>query len=314
MRPVSKLDDLYDAAKILVAAEERARVRLSDVRGRKFYVAMLGLHTEFDSFEFGDPALLLRRIEEGPHETALARVLTEPSLWGVVGRYARAMTHELVIDREPAKDDQTALNLARFIVSALRARTLAEFLVPAVATYPWAAMAGLKSAECDVRLIEDVPLAKRLAPTKRVELSEAQWVSDNLLRFIDLLQDPAYRIAVDALTTHQHEATERTMTAILWAGIEALFKAKVETTFRVSAYVAAYLEPAGQPRLALFQRLKKLYAIRSQAVHGEAVSAARLREHILEVRRLLSRVVCKAAESGRVPTPDAAEVQLFLGP
>lgn len=305
-----KLDELHRAAEQLKALEDRARVRLSQVSGRKLYVAIVGLQTAFDAFEFHGPAIVLRRVEETPGEVALARVLKRPGLFGVVGRYSRGIAHELVVDRE-AVGDQSALDFAWWTLSALRARSLAEFLVPACADYPWAAMAGLKSAECDVQLLEDVPKAKRLAPPVTVTTDHAEWVRDNLERFIALLEDPAYRLATDALTTHQHEASERTMTAILWAGIEGIFKAKVETTFRVASYVATYIEPAGDGRLVLFNRVKRLYNVRSQAVHGEPIGASKLREHVIDVRSLLADVVCKAAEQGAVPTVASLEAALF---
>ena len=52
---------------------------------------------------------------------------------------------------------------------------------------------------------------------------------------------------------------------------ESLFGATPETTFRVTAALAAFLETGYEKRLARRKEFDEIYRIRSRIVHGEAV-------------------------------------------
>ena len=57
--------------------------------------------------------------------------------------------------------------------------------------------------------------------------------------------------------------------ALIWSGIEGLFQIDYELSFRLSLYVAKYLAPGNRAKLkAIFDEVKKLYGMRSKAVHG----------------------------------------------
>jgi hypothetical protein len=56
--------------------------------------------------------------------------------------------------------------------------------------------------------------------------------------------------------------------------------------------------------------MKKLYDTRSKAVHGSQLDAARLAEHILAVRSLLSRLLCHFIQAAHVP--DEQELELAV--
>ena len=99
--------------------------------------------------------------------------------------------------------------------------------------------------------------------------------------------------------------------AALWAGFEALFGISSELRFRLSLLAAAYLEERGPERLALYRRIKKLYDYRSKAVHGGATSDDLLTGHVIEVRRLLSRLMCRMTEAGIMPTTEEYEELLL---
>ncbi|WP_223259928.1 HEPN domain-containing protein, partial [Ralstonia pseudosolanacearum] len=103
----------------------------------------------------------------------------------------------------------------------------------------------------------------------------------------------------------------RMSAAALWAGFEALFGINAELRFRLAALAAAYLEERGPNRLALYRRVKTLYDYRSKAVHGAATSDKQLASHILEVRGLLSRLMCRATQAGVLPSTDDFEELLF---
>jgi hypothetical protein len=95
----------------------------------------------------------------------------------------------------------------------------------------------------------------------------------------------------------------------LWGGLEQLFApSTAELRYRVSSLLAAYLEPHGEARLALYKRLLKLYNQRSQAAHTAAEPGTGA---IVETFVLMRNVLVKIIDSGHVPTQDNLERLLF---
>ena len=160
-------------------------------------------------------------------------------------------------------------------------------------------------------LLEDVPAARRFGDAIVVSQVDLKWVSVHLTAWIDLLERPAFRLAVDSLTTHHQQANLRMAAASLWAGFEALFGVNSELRFRLSALAASYLEPRGTSRVNLYKRIKTLYDYRSKAVHGGATSDMQLQSHIIEVRGILSRLLCRMVEAKLLPSTEQFEEYLF---
>jgi hypothetical protein len=95
----------------------------------------------------------------------------------------------------------------------------------------------------------------------------------------------------------------------LWGALERLFSpAHQELTFRVSANIAAYLEPMGDARFALYKAVKKLYGARSKAAHGAGDND---RGAFVETYKLLKRSLLKMLEDGHVPSRDELEAMMF---
>jgi hypothetical protein len=289
---------------------QRAAERLRGEDTPRWFFALVGLEIECDH-ELGD-LLRLRQVVEPPGEVELAAALANKTLMSAVARYSHSVRHELCVERKTADDDQqSGFNLAWWFLSALRVRTLAEFLVPAVSDHSWSTIAGVSEGTCQIALLEDVTRARRFAGPICVTSPDLVWVDEHLTRFIDLLEKPAFRLAVDSLTTHQHEASLRMTTASLWAGVEALFGISTELRFRLASLIAAFLEERGKARVGRYRSVKKLYDFRSRAVHGAVVDDSAMHEHIRQVRLLLSSLLCKIAELGHFPSEDDWETALF---
>jgi hypothetical protein len=99
--------------------------------------------------------------------------------------------------------------------------------------------------------------------------------------------------------------------AMLWAGIEALFSISSELRFRLAAYVATTLEEGGRDRVECYRRVKRLYDFRSRLIHGAAVQEKAIIDHLVEVRLLLSRLICQIAETGKIREEPEIEELLF---
>ncbi len=95
----------------------------------------------------------------------------------------------------------------------------------------------------------------------------------------------------------------------LWGALEGVFSpAKTELRFRVSANIAAYLEPPGRARMELQKRVARLYDARSQAAHGGSdLPKDALRESYALTKRVIMRVI----EANEAPNREELDAALF---
>ena len=310
-----RFEHLRQLLKHFEARRARAAARLEAVPGQYSYFAIIGLNAAVEHYEIGTaeemPIAILQRVVEPPGEVELAAALRDTHLMGAIGRYSSGITYELAVDQSFGSEGQAANTLAWWVVSALRVRTLAEILIPAVADHSWSTIAAVTNNTCDAQLLEDVPRAHRLEAAREVAEADLDWVVKHVNSFAGLLEKPSFRLATDALCTHHHEPNVRMMVAVLWAGIEACFGFNAELRFRLATTVAALLERRGEARAALYRHVKKLYDVRSQVVHGGDAANENLREHVKEVRSLLSRLLCSYVEAGGLPTKGDVEQAIF---
>ena len=306
------LPNLAEKCNYFEARKIRARQRLATGSAAGWYFGIVGLNVEMlgPSYTVLPQVAVLEKVIEPPGEIELAGCLKDRSLFSAVGRYSHGIRHQLGIHAF-AENGQSSFDLAWWIISLIRVRTIAEFLVPAAADCSWDVMAALDAQTCQVRFVEDVPTAKQLAKSIPVALADLDWVGANVLKFAGMLERPCFRLAVESLSTHQHQASERMMVAALWAGIEALFNIQSELGFRLATYNSVVIEPSGPARRATYYEVKKLYGTRSKAVHGAKLTSEQLRAHILSVRSILSRIICKFIEEGEVFSEARIEREIF---
>lgn len=290
------------------ARKARARERLADSEGH-WYFAIVGLDLEGNSVGI-EPLARFQRVIEPPGEVELAAACKDPTVFGAVGRYSPGIRFELAVRRNEGQD-QPAFNLAWWILSALRARTCAEILVIAVSDHSWSVIAGIDDQTCHVQLLEDQPRAHRFEPVRTVAENDLRWVGQNLISFADLLEKPQFRLAVDSLCTHHQMASKRMAATMLWSGVEALFSISAELRFRLASCIAATLEDRGTERIGCYRRVKRLYDFRSRLVHGTTAGEEAIDQHVIEVRQILSRLICRFTEAGRIPDDAQTEELLF---
>jgi hypothetical protein len=252
--------------------ETRAKERLAKIDGRFWYFAILGANTNIQRFTFDFAAL--QAVEEPPEEIELARALKDNTLFLVVGRYSRYITHELAVSRDLIKNEQGVFDLAWWMTSLLHIKTLCDVIIPCVADCSWSTIAAFSDNSRDVRLLDDVPTAAKLHPDARITIADCEWAVKHLTKYTDLLETPKFRLAVDSLTRHHLLTSDRMMAAAIWSGVEALFEINSELRFRLSAYIAACLVERGPGRKELFNSTKKLYDFRSKV--GQIVGTSML--------------------------------------
>jgi hypothetical protein len=309
-KPKILTEELRGLSEHFERRKARAMQRLESEKKQGWFFGIIGLECEVPSFDFAEQLVVFEEVEEPPGEIELARALIQPELFGAIARYSHNITHQLRILEYEAKQ-QDYFNLAWWIISLIRVRSLADFLVPAASDHSWSVIAGLGPKTCNIQFIEDVPTAKKLTQSTPVSTADLIWISDHLAAFTRMLEIQNFRLAVECLTTHQHQSSDRMMAAMLWSGIEALFAIQAELSFRLATFIATLLEKPGKSRRDLYIRVKKLYGIRSKAVHGAKLSGQQIHEHIVEVRQLLSRLVCLMIDKGDVFSEQGIENALF---
>lgn len=107
--------------------------------------------------------------------------------------------------------------------------------------------------------------------------------------------DVAAKRLVSAIAHRSHSADRLIDAVTVW---ESLFGSRSETTFRVSAALAKLIE--GQPdlRSECQRRLKKVYAVRSDVVHGARVSPANVDDAATQAVEAAVRALRAAYERG----------------
>lgn len=255
----------------------------------------------------------IRKVDESPDPMYLQFAADSPYAAGAVSKFSSGIRFELVLPASEKLSEEKQLTLAWHIISAIRLSSLAELLIPAVSDYPWSTLPAIKDNRARIHPIEDVPQAHVLAPTTKVTLEHLAWVRNHFVAFMELIERPSFRLASEALTTHHLQHSQRMMAASIWVGIEALVDVQSELRFRLSAFLAALLEPPGTDRRALYKRLQKMYDLRSKVVHGAPVDEAAIRNHAIEARTLLARVMRICIERAALVTIDDFEKALFEG-
>jgi hypothetical protein len=156
------------------------------------------------------------------------------------------------------------------IAALLRLAEYAYLMVPVISDVSFDA-APTSKQEPLLRTFEFEPRILRAHDNKVSCLKPADlsWVKSVWPRTAELMRTcPPLNMALRAADacTVQGRAASALLTA--WGALEELFApSRAELRFRVSAHVAAYLEPVGPKRLELFKTVADLYNARSKAAH-----------------------------------------------
>jgi Apea-like HEPN len=124
-------------------------------------------------------------------------------------------------------------------------------------------------------------------------------------------ESEAFRLALEAAIDWRYSKEPRLAVGRLWSRIEAVFGISSELVYRISILCASLLEERGERRKARFQAVKKLYGLRSKAVHGEALKQEQLVSAMSDSYRLLRELLLLTIEKGRVLTADDFDDALF---
>ena len=76
--------------------------------------------------------------------------------------------------------------------------------------------------------------------------------------------------------------------------------------------MASVLEERGSKRFALHSELKKLYDVRSKAVHGSQIEPIKMAQHLQRVREIFSLLMQKFIDNHKLPSVIEFEEMMFI--
>lgn len=150
--------------------------------------------------------------------------------------------------------------------------------------------------------------------TRENDLTEedAEWIRRHFDTTNRLASEcESFRYAIIAARDWCFSGDTRAAIARLWSGIEAIFGIRSELAYRLASLIASLLSPRGQPRVEKFNSVKKLYSMRSKAVHGAPLSVEALTQAMDESFYLLKELILHLVGIGRPLTNEDFETALF---
>lgn len=131
--------------------------------------------------------------------------------------------------------------------------------------------------------------------------SDNDWIARHFASARTLLEDDRFQTAVQCLSTYHWHPNPRIKLAMIWAGIEGIFGASSEIRFRISLCMARFLYPDNEfERRKTYQIVKKLYDVRSKAVHGAKLKGD-LQVASTDSANLLNALIAKCIETRSLP-------------
>ena len=199
------------------------------------------------------------------------------------------------------------------IAALLRLAEYANLMVPVISDVSFGDAATSKQ-EPLLRPFEIEPRILHAGDEEmtRLKTEDLSWVKSVWPRTAQLMRTcPPLNMALRAADACTVRARPASALLTAWGALEELFApSRAELRYRVSAHIAAYLEPVGPKRLELFKTVADLYNARSKAAHtAQEAEVAALVQSFVILRNALIRMIGE----GAVPTQADLEKRLFCG-
>lgn len=254
-----------------------------------------------------------------PHLMAFARAEAgnpHPGPWRPVrGGFGYDIEAEIAVTTtSPLPGNFTAEDAIWLISALLRLVRYPYLMVPVLSDHAFDVVASTPQ-EPLLRPFEIEPRILRLSENEqsgKIKESDLQWVKSIWPNTIQLLQqNPSLNMALRAADACTIRARPASALLAAWGALEELFApSRAELRFRVSAHIAAFLEPSGPKRLELFKTVASLYNARSKAAHSaQQADLDALLQSFVILRNALVRII----GDGVVPTQASFEELLFSG-
>jgi len=234
-----------------------------------------------------------------------------PGPWkSVLGGFEMDVSAEIYLPMSVVVSGLDRLNTIWWIAALLRLRTTPEIYVPVISSEKFSSIPAIQQEALlwpmEIFTRRFMPVK---APAQRVDVTELEWLKANWRDAARLLSNEDFTFALQALDQSVYSPSPALAIVAVWGALERLFSSSnQELSFRVSANLAAFLEPPGRNRLKCFKQVRDLYNQRSRAAHGDDFKDA---PPYVETYELGRRVLVKIIEARRVPGKEELEAWLF---
>lgn len=158
-------------------------------------------------------------------------------------------------------------------------------------------------AEAKYIHITNYELRALLSTAYSLSATDEEWIEKHYEAAYKLLDRDFFQTAVHAMASYRWHSLPRVQLAVIWSGIESLFNVNTEVSFRISLYIANFLSDNKAQAKELFKQVRKMYSLRSTAVHGNKAKD-NLAGAVEESASLLNRILKRCAELNCLPDVD----------
>lgn len=145
-------------------------------------------------------------------------------------------------------------------------------------------------------------ISQTLERVDTIEKEDLGWARANKPNFDSLIGNSAFSAAIRCYGNAHHLPDLDMRIMLIWSGIERLLGVDAELSRRISLYSSMIIPGTQEERIDNFKRFKKLYSVRSKAVHGADTTKSVLRDGYRGASDLLNKLLRRCVEIGRVPT------------
>lgn len=160
-----------------------------------------------------------------------------------------------------------------------------------------------KIAQAQYVHITNYELRALLSTAYSISDVDEEWISKNYDAAYALLEKECYQTAVHAMASYRWHSVPRVQLAVIWSGIESMFNVNTEVSFRISLYIANFLCDDKAEAKQIFKQVRKMYSLRSSAVHGNKTKD-NIENAVVESADLLNRILRRCAETRCLPNVD----------
>jgi hypothetical protein len=284
---------------------------------RDLYGGLSGLELEPASYDLGKGivlsktyAHLMSHFVMAFHRAAPGK--PHPGPWkDALGRgVAVDIAAELFVPADCDFENFDNLNLLWWIASLLRLRVAATIGLPVVSSHSFASIPSLREEpQISTFEVSGLPLRAEAETNNTLTTSKLDWLKAHWQRAGALFSNEDFNAAFVEFDFSTRSPSLPLGLVALWGALERLFAtSEQELSFRVSANIAAYLEPPSAGRYDLFKKVRKLYDHRSRAAHGNPkYDIVPFQETYAIARRALIKII----ESHHLPTKAELEALVF---
>ena len=151
--------------------------------------------------------------------------------------------------------------------------------------------------------ITNYELRALLSEVYHISEEDEAWLEKHYKTAYKLLEKENFQTAVHTMASYRWHSVPRVQLAVIWSGIESLFNVNTEVSFRISLYIANFLGETETQLQQIFKQVRKMYSLRSSAVHGNKTKD-NLESAVVESANLLNRILRRCAELNKLPDVD----------